>query len=315
MQSITSPQGVAVKIGLVLPLAEYPWKQPSYAEIRTLAGQAEAAGFDSLWAFDHLLFRDERGSTEGIWECWTVLSALAEATSRVELGSFVLCTAFRNPAVLAKMAVTLDEVSRGRLILGLGAGWHQPEFEAFGVPYDARVARMEDALQIITALFRHGRVDHDSRFHRIRHGELRPRGPRPAGPPILVGGFRPRLLRLAATYADMWNGCWFGPAESFAESLERIRLACKDVGRDAQDLAVTVGVNVAVLDERHPRAHAPDGAAVLAGSADEVAEGLVGYARLGVDHLILNLNPHDSAAQQRLAGAVRVFRQLSGAKE
>lgn len=169
-----------MKIGLVLPLAEYPWKQPSYPEIRSLALAAEDAGFDSLWVFDHLLFRGPDGPAEGIWESWTVLSALAEATRRVELGTFVLCTAFRNPAVLAKMAVTLDAVSGGRLILGLGSGWHRPEFDAFGIPFDHRVDRFEEALRIILPLLRTGRLARfEGRYHRVEDAELRPAGVRP----------------------------------------------------------------------------------------------------------------------------------------
>jgi alkanesulfonate monooxygenase SsuD/methylene tetrahydromethanopterin reductase-like flavin-dependent oxidoreductase (luciferase family) len=131
-----------MKIGVVLPITEdEPSGQPpGYAEIRALALQAEAAGFDSLWIIDHLLFRFPDKPTPGVWEGWTLLAALAEATKRVELGSLVLCTAFRNPALLAKMAATVDEISGGRLILGVGAGWHQPEFDAFGLPFDHRVA-------------------------------------------------------------------------------------------------------------------------------------------------------------------------------
>ncbi len=150
-----------MKIGIVLPFAEDPdaGGMPSYATIRERALLAEAAGFDSIWLYDHLLFRFPDQPTVGIWEIWTVLSALAEATERVEIGTVVLCVPFRNPAILAKMADTLDEVSGGRLILGLGAGWNQPEFDAFGIPFDHRAARFEEALQIITPLLREGRVD------------------------------------------------------------------------------------------------------------------------------------------------------------
>ena len=137
-----------MKVGVILPLVEYPQQQPSsYSEIRELALQAEEADFDSIWLFDHLLFRWGEGlPTNGTWECWTILAALAEVTKRVQLGTLVLCTAFRNPALLAKMAVTLDTISGGRLTLGLGAGWHKPEFDAFGVSFDKRVSRFEEAL-------------------------------------------------------------------------------------------------------------------------------------------------------------------------
>ena len=147
----------------------------AYPAIRAVAVAAERSGLDSVWVFDHLLFRID-GETTGIHECWTILSAVAEATSRVELGTLVMCTGFRNAGLLAKMAATLDHVSGGRLILGIGAGWHEPEYEAFGYPYDHRVARFEEALTVITELIRHGRADLDGR---LRHG-ARPRPP-PAG--------------------------------------------------------------------------------------------------------------------------------------
>lgn len=173
-----------MKIGLTLPLAEYPRGQPGYEEIRALALQAEAAGFDSVWVFDHLLFRGPDGRAEGIWESWTTLSALADATSRVQLGTFVLCTGFRNPGVLAKMAVALDSISNGRLILGLGAGWHKPEFDAFGISFDWRVSRFEEALHVISSLLRTSMLDFEGRHYRADGGELRPRGVRASGPPF-----------------------------------------------------------------------------------------------------------------------------------
>ncbi|MGR4880401.1 LLM class flavin-dependent oxidoreductase [Streptomyces sp. LARHCF249] len=297
-----------MKIGLVLPLSEYPSGQPSYAQIRSLALQAEDSGFDSLWVFDHLLFRGDDGTSEGIWESWTVLAALAEATERVELGSLVTCTAFRNPAVLAKMAVTLDEVSRGRLILGLGSGWHVPEFEAFGVPFDHRVDRFEEALQIIVPLLRTGRADFTGRHHWVRSGELRPRGPRPGGPPVLVAAHRPRMMALAARYADLWNSCWFGSPSGAVEVLSRVRESCLREGRDPATLGVTLGVNVSVEGEDGRGGEAPPGADVLTGSPREVARGLRRYEALGVSHLVLNLNPHHGEAQSRLRAALRRYR-------
>ncbi len=124
-----------MKVGVILPLSTDNGV-PSYIQIRAWARAAEAAGLDSVWIYDHLLYRFPDKPPQGIWEGWTVMAALAEATERVELGALVLCTAFRNPAVLAKMAVTLDEISGGRIILGLGAGWHEPEFAAFSLPFD-----------------------------------------------------------------------------------------------------------------------------------------------------------------------------------
>lgn len=294
-----------MEIGVVLPLAEYPWKQPSYSEIRDLALQAEAAGFDSVWVFDHLLFRAPDEPAEGIWESWTVVSALAEATTRVQLGTFVLCAAFRNPAVLAKMAVTLDEVSGGRLVLGLGAGWHQPEFDAFGIPFDNRVRRFEEALHIITALLRDGRLDYRGSYYRLHDCELRPRPTRTI--PVLVGGARPRLLRLTARHANLWNTCWFGPPAGLDHVLSGIRHACVVEGRDPGSLGITLGVNIVPVAPGAPAPRLP-GYPVLQGTPAQVADGLRGYAALGVDHLVCNLNPHHSSVQRLLAEAVALYR-------
>ena len=197
-----------MKIGFVIVLRggmKTPGPAPRYTAVREMALHAEALGFDSLWLDDHLLYRDAGHPPVGIWECWTVLSALAEATTRVELGTLVLCNQFRNPALVAKMASTVYEVSNGRFILGIGAGWNEPEFQAFGIPFGHRVTRLEEALHIITPLLREGHVDFTGRYYQARDCEIVPRGPRASGPPLLIGGSGPRMLRLAAQYADMWN--------------------------------------------------------------------------------------------------------------
>src|SRR5690242_20004806 len=181
--------GAIVRLG---PLSE-GGRPPGFSAIREMARHMEAVGLDAVWLYDHLLYRWPGKSTDGIWECWTVLSALAEATTRVQLGTVVMCTTFRNPALLAKMAATLDEVSAGRFTLGVGAGWHQPEFDAFGVPFDHRVGRFDEALQIIAPLLREGRVDFRGTYYQAPDCELVPRGPRPGGLPLLVAGKGPRM--------------------------------------------------------------------------------------------------------------------------
>src|SRR5437773_5461448 len=177
-----------LEVGLNLPIVEgtLAGKTAAWADLLAFAQRAEALGFDSLWVPDHLLLTWEE-RTRGTWECWSLLAALAAVTSRVELGPLVTCTAFRNPALLAKMADTVDEISGGRLIVGLGAGWNGPEDRAFGAQSDHRVDRFEEALQIIVPLLRMGHVDFEGKYYQARGCELRPRGPRPGGPPILIG--------------------------------------------------------------------------------------------------------------------------------
>ncbi|HEY6285523.1 MAG TPA: LLM class flavin-dependent oxidoreductase, partial [Ktedonobacteraceae bacterium] len=165
-----------MKIGLMVFLAndrENNSKRP-YSAIRAIAQQAETDGFDSIWLADHLFYRYPGEPTRGIWECWTMLAALAEATQHVEIGTLVLCNSFRNPAILAKMATTADEVSGGRLILGVGAGWNEPEYQAFGLPFEHRVDRFEEALQILGPLLQEGHVDFAGQYYQARNCDIVP---------------------------------------------------------------------------------------------------------------------------------------------
>ena len=299
-----------MKIGVVLPIAEgKSGETPRYRVIRDLARQAEGSGFDAIWIYDHLLYRRPDAPTSGIWESWTLMSALAEATDRVQIGSIVLCSPFRNPALLAKMADTLDEVSDGRLILGLGAGWHEPEFTAFGYPFDHLVDRFEEALKIINPLLKTGRVDFQGTYSSANDGELKPRGPRPGGPPILVASFKPRMLRLTAQYADMWNTAWLGKADNLAPRIEALHAACDEVGRPRNEIEITVGINVAYPE---PGDEPVDPTKVLTGSAEEMAAEFKRYEAMGVGHLICGVRPNDESGISRFAEAVAAYRGLSG---
>jgi alkanesulfonate monooxygenase SsuD/methylene tetrahydromethanopterin reductase-like flavin-dependent oxidoreductase (luciferase family) len=297
---------VIVKIGVTLPMAQDDGAGgiSPYADIRAVARAAEDAGLDSIWAYDHLLFRED-GLDSGIHECWTVLAALAEATSRVQLGILVMCTAFRNPALLAKMAATLDHISGGRLILGLGCGWHDPEFEAFGYPTDHKVGRFEEALTVIRGLIREGRADLDGRWVQAHDAVLAP----PARPelPILIAAKRPRMLELAARHADMWNEAWFGPPDERWAGLRRdLDAACRKVGRDPATLERSVGVSVRIADLLPGDGEAAAGAdtadeRALTGDADEIAAGIVAYAADGCSHLMASLTPSTAEAVDRFA--------------
>jgi alkanesulfonate monooxygenase SsuD/methylene tetrahydromethanopterin reductase-like flavin-dependent oxidoreductase (luciferase family) len=179
-----------------------------WSDVQRLAERCEEVGFDSFSIPDHLIFKPEGEAPHGPWECWSMLAALAASTERMELGTLVTCVGFRNPALLAKMAETVDEISGGRLFLGLGAGWHEPEHAAFGYPFERRFDRFEESVQIIRTLLMTGRSDHASEFYTLDNCELRPRGPRPEGLPIWIGALSTgkRMLRMTAQYADAWNG-------------------------------------------------------------------------------------------------------------
>jgi alkanesulfonate monooxygenase SsuD/methylene tetrahydromethanopterin reductase-like flavin-dependent oxidoreductase (luciferase family) len=300
-----------VKIGVVVRLGDVPTASgeigyPSFSEIRSTVRRIEDAGFDSLWVFDHLLYRDEPEHTVGIWEGWTMLSAIAAVTERVELGPLVMCTLFRNPALLAKMAATLDEVSNGRLVLGLGAGWNSPEFDAFDFPFDHRVQRFTEALQIIVPLLRDGHVDFQGEYYSARNAEILPRGPRPAGPPILIGGWGPKMLALVTQYADVWNGGYCGPIDTFRPILDGFHAAQANAGTDGSRIEATALLKIGWDD----LADIPDffEGEYVTGSAAEMAHAFAQFAGAGVGHLMCQYHPNTTEALERLVGALHHYR-------
>jgi len=299
-------------VGVVLPIEEALEElgpPPSYMRVRALALRAEALGFHSIWTGDHLLFRRSEATptiqrTQGAWESWTVLSALAEATSCIRLGPWVMATPLRNPAILAKMAVTMDEVSGGRFILGLGSGWNQPTFDAFGMPFDHRVDRLAEALRIIVPLLREGRVDVEGTYYRAPDCEIVPRGPSPTGPPILIAAQRPRMLRLAARYADMWNRSSGYPEipATRQEFLAGMDEACAEVGRDQATLALTVRMFIGFPDAGPMPPIFTEGTYIK--GKEGAADTLRAYAALGASLAFCQIYPCNEAALEQLAEGV-----------
>jgi probable F420-dependent oxidoreductase len=295
-----------MKIGLMLPLGADETR--GFDELREMALAAEAGGLDSVWGADHLIIRMD-GETSGIHESWTVLTAVAAMTSRVEIGPLVLALPFRNPALTAKMAVELDEVSSGRLILGIGCGWHEPEFDAFGYPFDHRVSRFEESLEILAPLLRGERVSFEGRYHRAEDVELLPRAMRPGGPPILIAGKQPRMLGLVAKYADQWNGAWYGfpaTADDLRTRLANVSGALDAAGRDPATLTLTAGISVAFEGASDPPERA------IRGSREEMADALAGYTELGIEHLIAHVYPRSADSVRRLADAAALARDRLG---
>jgi probable F420-dependent oxidoreductase len=298
-----------MKIGLMLPIGQQELLRgpDRWSRFRDLALAAEASGLDSLWCADHLLFREgTSGPTEGIHEVWTILTAVAAITHRVEIGPLVLCVPFRNPALTAKMATTLDEVSRGRLVLGLGCGWHRPEFDAFGYEFDHRVSQFSEALEIIAPLLRTGRATYDGRWQRAADAQLVPPGPRPEGPPILIAGNGPRMLGIVARHADAWNAAWYGhpnEAHELRERIERLDAALDAAGRPRDSIERSAGVFVATAaaDDDAP-------SEAIVGGVDEIGEALAGYRELGIDHVIVHLRPRTPEAVAELGAAATIAR-------
>jgi alkanesulfonate monooxygenase SsuD/methylene tetrahydromethanopterin reductase-like flavin-dependent oxidoreductase (luciferase family) len=285
-----------LKVGIQLPEVE---REVSWPEVREIAIAVEEAGFDSIWVGDHLLFRDPGSGVRGPLEAWSVLAALGEATERALIGPLVAATSFHNPAMIAKKAATVDDISGGRLVLGLGAGWNQPEYAAFGFPFDHRVARFEEAFTIIRTLIRDGAIDHDGRFYTHRDMELLPRAR--ADMPLLIGSNGPRMLRIAAPHVDLWNSWYTGFGNNpggLTPLLETVDAACLDVGRDPAEIERTAAVLVQ-LDRGTGRiagsGERPD-VTPITGSRSDIAESLVRFSEAGVTHVQVVLDPIDARA-------------------
>jgi probable F420-dependent oxidoreductase len=285
-----------------MSVSDGPGRVSSWPETLAFARHAESLGVHSVWVCDHFVSSPPGRPVEGIHEAWTILSALAASTRRVEVGSLVMCNSFRNPALLAKMAVTADAVSDGRLVLGLGAGRYDAEYVAFGYPTDHRVDRLAEALQIITALLSGESVSFSGRYHSVREAALLP--PPQRSIPILIAGKGPRMLRLTARHADAWNTAWFGrPDDRLRGRQSDLEEALAAEGRDPTTLRRTVGMEV-----QDPDAAASGGPEYVPfrGSVSELAEALDEYAELGFDDVIVGLEPRSVRSLDRLAEAVKM---------
>lgn len=284
-----------LKVGLILPDTEREMggATATWSDLREMARLAEALGFDSLWNADHLIYRFPERAVQGPWECWSVLAALAAVTERVEIGPLVSCTSFRNPALLAKIADTVDEISGGRLVLGLGAGWHEPEFLAFGYPFDHRVSRFAEAIAIIHPLLRTSRVDFAGEYSEARDCELRPRGPRPEGPPIMIGSTAPRMLGLLAKYGDIWNAWARQTLAELAEDRAKVDAAMEDAGRDPATVERTVSLLVDLPTATGRPSEEKPG--FRPREPEELAQHLHAYANAGISHVQLMLDPNTPA--------------------
>jgi probable F420-dependent oxidoreductase len=308
----TTPTTRPLKVGIQLPEVE---REVRWPELLDMIRAIEDGGFDSIWIGEHLLYRwADRPEAAGPWEAWSMLAAIGAVTSRVEFGPLVACTTFHNPALLAKQASTIDEISGGRLILGLGAGWNETEFRAFGFPFDHRVDRFEEAFTIIRTLLREGAIDFDGRFYQARDCELRPRGPRPNGPPLLIGSNGPRMLRITMPHADSWNS-WYADIDNAPAGVARLRdvvdAACHDVGRDPADIERTVAVHVRLPGGtgRLQGGYAEAGAPPLEGDPAAMADTLRAFAAEGIGHVQLVVDPITRASVDAL---VPVLRALDG---
>lgn len=297
------------EIGLVLPMGDsfVDGETVRWSTIRDLAIRADEIGFDVVWTADELLWRPEGRRPQGWWECIAMTGAVAAATSRIKVGTWILSALHRNPGITAKAVETIDEISEGRFVFGLGAGHAGRQGHAFGLPEDRTVARFEEALQIILPLLREGQADFEGSFHAARNLEHRPIGPRRGGIPIMIGAKGPRMLRLAARHADIWS--WFVEERSdlteFGPRLEALEAACAEVGRDP----TTIGRSAGVVVEPTTVSGAADVLGMpIRGSAMEIADALLAFGAGGFDHLEVVPWPPTIAAVDAMAPALDLVR-------
>jgi alkanesulfonate monooxygenase SsuD/methylene tetrahydromethanopterin reductase-like flavin-dependent oxidoreductase (luciferase family) len=282
-----------LKVGIQLPEVE---REVRWTELRQMAEVAERIGLDSIWAGDHLLYRGDGRTSRGPWEVWSTLAAVAAVTDRVEIGPLVASTSFHNPAMLAKKAATVDEISGGRLILGLGAGWNEAEYAAYGFPFDHRVSRFEEAFTISRTHLPTGRSDFHGTYYDLDDCELLPRGPRPDGPPLLIGSTGERMLGISLPHVSAWNAWWvsFGnTVEGYRQLRDRIDAACLDAGRDPADVERTLALFVRFEDLAlglESGRRMPD-EPPISGDPASLVPALRAFAAEGVGHVQLVLDP------------------------
>jgi alkanesulfonate monooxygenase SsuD/methylene tetrahydromethanopterin reductase-like flavin-dependent oxidoreductase (luciferase family) len=301
--------GRPLRVGIQLPEIEWPIRWP---ELAAMIRRTEELGFDSIWTGDHFLYRMADGSADAPWDAWSVLAAAAAITSKVTLGPLVTPVGFYNPAVLAKKAATVDEISGGRLVLGLGAGWNEVEFRGYGVPYDHRVARFEEAFTIIRTLLQEGSIDFEGEYYSARDCELAPRS-RPGGPPIMIGSVGERMLQITLPYVRSWN-VWHSDTGNspagVAPLLARVAAACAKVGRDPATVDATVVALVRMpggVGRRQGDGYTDKTANPIQGPPEVIAEELRAYARAGVKEVQLVVDPITVASLEALAPVLELL--------
>jgi alkanesulfonate monooxygenase SsuD/methylene tetrahydromethanopterin reductase-like flavin-dependent oxidoreductase (luciferase family) len=294
-----------MKIGLYIRLLGRPGTQPpppSWPSVREQALAAEAAGFDLVVLEDALLYPDGDGSV-GVWESVSMVAAIAASTSTIGVGHAVMNSPYRPPALTAKIAATLDEIAGGRYTFGIGLGNTPDDYPLFGIDADPRYSRFAEAIQIIHGMLREGRTDFEGTYYRAPGAELVLRGPRPAGPPIVIAAGRPRAMRLVARYADEWNW-WVAEADGtpkLRELVAEMGRACDEVGRDPATLRRSLDV-FSVAGPGVPEPAADGDALLISGSPESIADTLLAYEELGFAEVRIALRVPDATPRTEAIG-------------
>ncbi|MDQ2941658.1 MAG: LLM class flavin-dependent oxidoreductase [Chloroflexota bacterium] len=297
-----------LEIGLVLPMGEsfVDGSTARWVDTREFAIRAEEIGFDTVWTADELLWRPADGPTHGWWECVAMTGAVAAVTSRAKVGTWILSALHRNAGITAKAAETLDEISGGRFVFGLGSGHAGRQAHAFGLPEDHVYGRFKEAVEIIVPLLRHGRAEFEGTFHAARDLEHRPVGPRPGRIPVMIGAKGPKMLRLAALHADIWS--WYveerSDLEEFGPRLAALEAACLEVGRDPATIGRSAGI---VVEPTSFTGSAEVIGTPVRGSAEEIADGFRAFRDRGFTQLEVMLWPPTLAALEAMGTVVELL--------
>jgi F420-dependent oxidoreductase-like protein len=292
-----------VRFGLQTPQQHGSWQ-----ELLSLWQEVDALGFDSAWVFDHFLpiFSDPTGPC---LEGWTTLSALAMVTKKVRLGVMVTGNTYRHPAVLAKMATTVDIISGGRLILGIGGGWFELEHQTYGIAFPKvteRLKMLDETLEVVRRLWTEERVNFTGRYYQLKEALLNPQPVQRPRPPILVGaGGENIALGIVARHADMWNT--FGSPAVFARKIAVLAEHCRRVGRDPDAIEKSVLLQLTLTDDQETKRKAAENESwgMLVGSPDDVRRQIERYVAVGVTYIIISVSaPYDRAVLHRFASEV-----------
>ena len=291
-----------MSLGLMIPIREGTMggATPRFADLVAMATAARDSGFEVIWFGDHFTMGDG-DDMSGAWEAWTMMAAVAARVPDIHVGPLVSAVGFRNPGVVAKMSEALDEITGGRFILGLGAGWNETEYRQFGISYSYRASRLEEALQVIRPLLREGRATFDGRFWHADNAVNRPRGPRPTGAPILVGTNGDRLLGSVARYADAWNSDWASDPARMRALMDRVDAACDAIGRPRDTLVKTGSARFAMDPASARRSD------LVSGTPDEMTDRLAAFHDLGLRHLVCGLEPRTRFTIETFADVIRRY--------
>jgi F420-dependent oxidoreductase-like protein len=271
-----------------MKLGFWPAPDGTWETLVDLCRHAEATGWDGIWFSDHFMpdTPDRRGPMS---EAWTSIAALAASVPRVRIGTLVTCNTYRHPAVLAKMAANVDMISSGRMVLGLGAGWHETEHTAYGIPFytvSGRLRRLEEACQVITSLLANDRTTFNGRYYQLEDAPLEPKPIQNPVPLLIGGGGEQMTMRIAATYANEWN-VWGTPA-TLRHKMAILDQHCRDVGRDPKAIKRSALGLLLITDDKEAAERARNsGHAAYAGTIDEVRAIVQEFADIGLDELII----------------------------